>query len=110
MLPRAVTTAIATLIILSMYATAAFAYRATYWLPCSISYKGKPPVMTHCLADIESSQRRVLETIKTRNGKAFIIQHDNSAGDEWYIDHAPATRISDEPSTCYQNEEVKLCL
>jgi hypothetical protein len=109
MLFRSVTTVILTLVILSMHATAALADRATYRLPCTISYKGKPPITTDCLVNIETSQGRVLEIIKTRNGKAFVIQHDNSTGEEWYIDHTPATRISDEPSTCYQNEEVTLC-
>ncbi len=81
MLRRAVTTAILPLIILTMHATVALADRATYRLPCTISYKGKPPIATNCLVDIESSRRRVLETIRTRNGKAFVIQHDNSEGE-----------------------------
>jgi hypothetical protein len=107
---RTVTMAIVTLIILSTHATAALADRATYRLPCTISYKGKPPVTTDCLVDIDSSRGRVLETIRTRNGKVFVIQHDNSEGEVWYIDHTPATMISEEPSTCYQNVEVTLCL
>jgi hypothetical protein len=109
MLRRSATTAILILIILSVHATVVSADRATYRLPCTISYKGKPTLATNCLVDIKSSGGTVLETIRTRNGKAFIIQHDNSMAEEWYIDHAPATRISDEPSTCYQNEEVTLC-
>jgi hypothetical protein len=109
MLRQSVTTPILALIILSVHATAALADRATYRLPCTISYKGKPPITTNCLVDIENSQGRVLEIIKTRNGKAFVIQHDNSTVEQWYIDHTPATRISDEPSTCYQNKEVTLC-
>ena len=109
MLRRSATTAVLILIILSVHATLAPADRVTYRLPCTISYKGKPTLATNCLIEIESSRGRVLETMRTKNGKAFVVQHDTLKGEQWYIDHAPATRISDEPSTCYQNVEVTLC-
>ena len=86
------------------------AFDATYNLPCIVDYNGKPPITTSCLTDINNSRGTIVETIKTHNGKSFIIENNKSDDHEWYIDRKPAERISEEPYTCYQSREVKLCL
>ena len=91
------------------YANEAPAFKSTFKLPCMIFYTGKSPIATNCLADISDSQGVIVETVKTQNGHEFLIEKDNSSTQRWYLNRQPAM-ISDEPNTCYQNQEVKLCL
>ena len=98
------------LIMLLFPVNSALAFKATYNLPCMVSYDGRPPITTICVADITSTGGMTLETLKTPNGKRFIIENAPSDAREWYIDHKPAVKVSEEPYTCYQSREVKLCL
>ncbi len=92
-----------------LYPNAASAFKSTFKLPCMLSYNGKPPISTHCVASIDVSQRAVVEIVSTANGRRFIIENHKADIDEWYLDHERAVRISDEPITCYENREIKLC-
>ena len=93
-----------------IYVTVASASDFAYKLPCIISYDGKPPITTNCIATIGISQGVVVETVKTPNGRTFITENDPSNLDEWYLDHDRAVKVSSEPITCYQNKQVKICL
>lgn len=88
----------------------AFAFEATFKLPCTISYHSKPEIATFCIVNISVSQGVMVERVKTPNGRAFIIANDNTQVDEWYLNHERAVKVSDEPSACYQNQQVKICL
>lgn len=92
-----------------LYPNPASAFKSTFKLPCMLSYNGKPPISTHCVASIDASQRAVVDIVSTSNGRRFIIENHKADIDEWYLDHERAVRISDEPITCYENREVKLC-
>lgn len=85
------------------------AFEATYKLPCIISYNGRPPISTNCLATIRMSRGVVAETVQTLNGRMFIIGNNKSDMDVWHLDHKQAVKMSDEFITCYQNQEVKIC-
>ena len=91
------------------YANAASAFKSTFKLPCMLSYNGEPPISTHCVMSIDASQRAVVEIVSTANGRRFIIESHKADIDEWYLDHERAVKVSDEPITCYENREVKLC-
>lgn len=93
---------------LTVCATASSAFHAIYDLPCMISYDGQIPITTTCLVNVEASNDVYYETIRTRNGKSFVIQKTDLA--KWYLDHEQAIKVSDEPNTCYQNRQVKICL
>lgn len=102
-------TALPVIIALLCYTNAALAFDAIFKLPCSISYNGKPPITTDCTASIRMSQEVVVATIKTPNGKTFNIENNISDIDEWYLNHERAEKVSEEPNTCYQNQQVKIC-
>lgn len=91
------------------YPNVVCAFKSTFKLPCMLSYNGKPPISTHCVASIDASQRTVVEMSSTANGRRFVIENHKADVDEWYLDYERAVRISDEPITCYANREVKLC-
>jgi hypothetical protein len=97
-------------IVLLFYSNTAPAFETRFTLPCTITYSGQPPIETSCELQRSMSQGLLVEKIKTPNGKVFIIQNDQSDAEEWYLDHQRAAEISDQPITCYQNQQVKLCL
>jgi len=90
-------------------ANAASAFKSTFKLPCLLSYNGEPPISTRCVVSIDASQRAVVEIVSTANGRRFIIENHKADIDRWYLDHKRAIKVSDEPITCYENHEVKLC-
>ena len=96
------------IITLLVHATAVLAFQATYRLPCMISYDGRMPITTTCLVNIGVTGDRWLETVKTENGRAFVIEKTNTT--QWYLDHERAVKVSDEPNTCYQSLQVRVCL
>ena len=87
---------------------AALAFQAIYQLPCAIFYPNEAPIVVTCVASIKASGKSWIEFVQTKNGRSFIIEKDGSA--QWYLNHKPSQKVSDEPNTCYQNREVKLCL
>jgi len=92
-----------------VYMYAASAFDAMYKLPCSISYDGKPIITTNCMMSMRISKEVMVATIKTPNGRTFIIENDIADVNGWYLNHKRAEKVSDEPNTCYQNTQVKIC-
>lgn len=95
---------------LLFYSDAAPAFESLFRLPCTIAYSGQPPIETNCELQRSKSQGQLVEKIKTPNGRIFIIQNDKSDAEAWYLDRQRAAKTSDQPITCYQNQQVKLCL
>lgn len=95
---------------LLFYSDPAPGFESLFRLPCTIAYSGQPPIETSCELQRSISQGLLVDKIKTPNGRIFIIQNDKSNAEEWYLDHQRAAEISDQPITCYQNQQVKLCL
>ena len=89
------------------YVHAAPASKSTFRLPCMIVYDEQTPISTNCLITVELSGDVMIEKVTTGNGRSFKIEKRNSA--QWYLNHQTAIKISDEPNTCYQNRQVKVC-
>ena len=97
-------------IVLLFYSDAAPAFESIFRLPCTIAYSGQPPIETSCELQRSVSQGLLVEKIKTPNGRVFIIQNDKSDAEAWYLNRQRAAKTSDQPITCYQSQQVKLCL
>jgi hypothetical protein len=87
--------------------SATLAFQSAYRLPCMIFYRGAAPITTNCVVNITATGNSWIETVKTENGRKFIIHKDGA--ERWYLDHELSDKVSDEPNTCYQNRELKLC-
>ena len=103
-------TALPITIVSLFYTHAASAFEATFELPCMISYNGQPPISTRCITSVSISQGVTVEKVKTPNGRMFIIKNNQSDIDEWYLNSERAVKTSDEPNTCYKNQQVEVCL
>ena len=95
---------------ITLVSDTALAFEATFKLPCMIVYAGKLPISTLCIASISMSNGMTIEKVKTPNDRTFIIENDKPGMGAWYLDHERAVKVSDEPNTCYQNQQVKICL
>jgi hypothetical protein len=107
---RRLGTALSIFAALIFYGDAAAGFEVEFKLPCFITYNEKPSIVVTCLVTIITSKDLVVETVKTPNGKMFIIANDKTDPNKWYLDHATAVKTSDEPLPCYRNDRVQICL
>jgi hypothetical protein len=81
-----------------------------FWIPCTVAYNESSPIATDCEVTRNVSGGHVIARVRTRNGKRFLLQNDGSSDNtKWYLNHERVTLTSEQPITCYQNDQVKLC-
>jgi hypothetical protein len=79
--------------------------------PCEIFYRGKAPFNVICEVTIGAIEGYVVESAKTPNGKAFVIENERFDHNKWLLDHKKAVFTSKDKNSkfCCKNYEVEIC-
>jgi hypothetical protein len=79
--------------------------------PCEIFYRGRAPFSVICEVTIGAIEGHVAESVKTPNGKAFVIENGRLDHNKWLLDHKNAifTSKDKESKFCCKNAEVEIC-